>query len=186
MTRTRQVFHSPMWCSVRIPATYTCESYEAMKLNLVFGASVGHHVPLTGGHICRDMMFQVERRTQGWYLGLYKYCCCEIKGSKSKTNPVTGREGPYVFPLRYDHLHMKKYSYPRNRPWRPIRVFPLRYEHLHMKKYSYPRNRPWRPIRVFPLRYEHLHMKKYSYLRNRPWRPIRVFPLRYEHLQMKK
>jgi hypothetical protein len=61
-----------------------------------------------------------------------------------------------VFLERYEHhLDIKKYSYPRNMPWRHILVFPERYEHhLDIKKYSYPRNRPWRHILVFRERYE--------------------------------
>jgi hypothetical protein len=85
-----------------------------------------------------------------------------------------------VFPVRYEHhLHIKQYSYPRNRPWRPIGVFPVMYEHhLHIKQYSYPRSRPWRPIGMFFVRYEHLHINEYSYPFSRPWRPIGVFPVR--------
>jgi hypothetical protein len=27
--------------------------------------------------------------------------------TKSKDIPITGSEGPYVFPVRYEHLHIK-------------------------------------------------------------------------------
>jgi hypothetical protein len=41
-----------------------------------------------------------------------------------------------VLPVRYEHLiHIKKGSYPRNKPWRPIGVIPVRYEHhINVKK----------------------------------------------------
>jgi hypothetical protein len=39
-----------------------------------------------------------------------------------------------VFPDRYEHhLHIKKYSYPRNRPWRHILVFPERSRSSNIK-----------------------------------------------------
>jgi hypothetical protein len=40
-----------------------------------------------------------------------------------------------MFPLRYEHhIHIKEWSYPRNRAWRRLSVFSVRYEyHLHKK-----------------------------------------------------
>jgi hypothetical protein len=64
-----------------------------------------------------------------------------------------------VSPVRYEHLHIIKYSYPLNRPWGPISVSPVRYEHLHIEKQSCPRNRPWGPIGMFPERYNQLDIK---------------------------
>jgi hypothetical protein len=61
------------------------------------------------------------------------------KKSSSKTIAVTGRGRPTrMFPVRGEHhLHIKKCSYPRNKPWRPIRVsyeVRIRYE----KVWLYP------------------------------------------------
>jgi hypothetical protein len=41
-----------------------------------------------------------------------------------------------VFPVRYEHhLHIGKYRYLLNRPWRPMGVFSVRYErNLHRKE----------------------------------------------------
>jgi hypothetical protein len=67
---------------------------------------------------------------------------CFLRGTniifiyKSEAIPLTGRVGLIgVFPARYDnHLHILKWSYPRNRQLRPIYVFPVKYKHhLHIK-----------------------------------------------------
>jgi hypothetical protein len=34
-----------------------------------------------------------------------------------------------VFPVRYEHQYITKYSYLLKRPWRSAGVFPVRYEH---------------------------------------------------------
>jgi hypothetical protein len=52
-----------------------------------------------------------------------------------------------VFPVRYEHHIHIKWSYPCNRPWKPIGVFPVRYEHhIHIKSKAVPvtgRGGPW-------------------------------------------
>jgi hypothetical protein len=55
---------------------------------------------------------------------------------KSNANPVTGRGGSCVFPVRYEHhLHINTKATTVNRPWRQVRVFLVRYKHhLHKEK----------------------------------------------------
>jgi hypothetical protein len=58
---------------------------------------------------------------------VHLWVSCEVRSStckKGALSSLTGRGGlPIgVFSVRYDTLHVKKWCYSRNWPWRPIRV----------------------------------------------------------------